>query len=508
MAFLKINPRYEHLLEQEGLVAPGDFLNLPSVIICGHPDRHVARVTLGTGSEAVSAYLKREHRVPWKVRLLNAVAGFGFVSKSSREASILAQLQGAGVGCPDWIAVGEDCEGRAFLLLHELTGTKDLRLFLEDYRRIPVRERLRFARRLGETLAGLHNAGFDHPDLYSKHVLVNPNSGTVSVLDWQRSCRRRRVTWRRRCRDLAALEATLVGSLASARERLACLRAYWQKSKTGGHKGKRFRALAHSIRRQANRLLRQRRIREVCKVPSVNATPSVIWQDGEALCLTPDFHAELAGHIPDWLRLANFADRPGSWEMNTWVALSQARQAVLLRRRDSQPWNILWALLRRRRRVSPELRLAGLLFRLQRFGIGAPRVLAFGQRRASWRNLDSFLLIEPPPGGFSLGEWLARCPNEFDRRRRLIQQAATMLRRVHDLYCYLGAEPCFAVVENDPPTSTTIVLASVVGLHSRRRPSMKKTLQDLVSCLRKLSLCGCSRSDGLRFLLSYLGSQA
>ena len=122
MAFLKINPRYRQLLEQQGLVAPADFLNMPSVIICGHPDRHVARVTLGTGPGAVPAYLKREHRVPWKDRLLNAIAGFGFVSKSSREASILSCLLRAGVRCPDWIAVGEDRKGRAFLLLRKLTG--------------------------------------------------------------------------------------------------------------------------------------------------------------------------------------------------------------------------------------------------------------------------------------------------------------------------------------------------------------------------------------------------
>ena len=483
-------------------------MSLPSIIICGHPDRHVARVTLGTGPESVPAYLKREHRVPWRDRLFNAVAGFGFVSKSSREASILAELQRAAVGCPEWIAVGEDREGRTFLLLRELTGARDLRLFLEDYKHAPVGERLRFARRLGEALAGLHNAGFDHPDLYSKHVLVNPDTGRLSILDWQRSCRRRRVPWRRRCRDLAALAATLAGELASPRERLACLHAYCKKSESDGHKAKRLRASAHSIRHQANRLLHQRRIRELCQVPAANATQSVIWQDGEALCLTPDFHAELAGHIPDWLRLANFPARPGSWEMSNSVALPQARQALLVRRRDRQLLNILWALLRRRPRVSPELRLAGLLFRLERYGVGAPRVLAFGQHSASWRHLDSFLLIEPPLGVARLGEWLARCPHEWDRRRRLIQQAAAMLRRVHDLYCYLGSEPCFAVVENEPKTGTTVVLASVVGLHSRRHPSMKKALQDLVSCLRKLSLYGCSRTDGLRFLLSYLGSQA
>src|SRR5438552_16986 len=168
MAFLTINPRYRQVLEQQGLVAPSCFLEMPSVIICGHTDRNVARVTLGTGPTALRALLKREHRVPWKERLRNAAAGFGFVSKSGREAALLHGLQHAGVRCPEWIAVGADDQGRAFLLLRELTEARDLRLFLQDHRHALPDRRRRFARRLGKILAALHNAGFDHPDLYSK----------------------------------------------------------------------------------------------------------------------------------------------------------------------------------------------------------------------------------------------------------------------------------------------------------------------------------------------------
>src|SRR5262249_28265580 len=147
-------------------------------------------------------------------------AGFGFVSKSCREVALLHSLQQAGIHCPDWIAVGADDQGRAFLLLRELTEAKDLRVFLQDHGQAPPIRRRRFAGKLGEALAQLHNAGFDHPDLYSKHVLVNADDETISFLDWQRSRRRRRVAWRHRCRDLAALEATLPGDLASVRERL------------------------------------------------------------------------------------------------------------------------------------------------------------------------------------------------------------------------------------------------------------------------------------------------
>ncbi len=219
MAFLEINPDYRDLLRRLGLLRAEDFLALPAVIVCGHPDRNVAQVALG----GVAAFLKREHRVPWKERLANAWSGFGWVSKSRREAATLRALRQAGVGCPDWIAVGEDDRGRAFLLLREVSGTVDLRHFLQ--RLAPPRDRHRLARRLGRELARLHDAGFDHPDLYAKHVLVDPDDGTFHFLDWQRS-RRGRPSWRQRCRDLAALHATLADDLASPRERLACLRAY------------------------------------------------------------------------------------------------------------------------------------------------------------------------------------------------------------------------------------------------------------------------------------------
>ena len=151
---------------------------------------------------------------------------------------MLHDLQQSGIPCPDWIAVGEDGQGRAFLLLREVTGSQDLRVFLHEHRQAPSDQRRRLARKLGVALAEFHNAGFDHPDLFAKHVLVNPQDPPVSVLDWQRSRRRRRVTWRRRCRDLAALEATLADHLTTVRERLECLRSYLQTSRMRREQGR------------------------------------------------------------------------------------------------------------------------------------------------------------------------------------------------------------------------------------------------------------------------------
>jgi tRNA A-37 threonylcarbamoyl transferase component Bud32 len=226
MSFVEVNPRYQGFLEEQGLVHADEFLALSGHVVRSHADRQVVRVRLGNGAAAFTAFLKREDRVAWKDRLANACSGFGFVSKSYREAGLLRSLQRAGVGCPEMVAAGEDADGHAFVLVRELDGARDLVSLLQERRDATPQERRRFARVLGEALAHLHDTGFEHPDLTANHVLVDATGETVRFLDWQHSRRRRHVSWSRRWRDLAALHATLTGELATPRERLVCLRAY------------------------------------------------------------------------------------------------------------------------------------------------------------------------------------------------------------------------------------------------------------------------------------------
>ncbi len=358
--------------------------SLPGLIVTGHPDRNVARVSLG----GRTAYLKREHRVRWRDRLRSAAAGFGFASLATREARTLAALRRAGVPCPDWMAFAEDNQGHGCVLLAELPATIDLRQYLRDRRARTPAARFRFARSLGAALAGVHAAGFDHPDLYAKHVLVAPATGQCYFLDWQRS-RRRRLPWRRRLHDLAALDATLDAALATEPERLACVRGYLGAS-TPRHLAQQA---AMAIRRMAQRLLRHRHIRKERASPPPLAGRGIVWLDGEALCVTQAFWHDLGEQMPDWLPLP----ARGHGSSRTQVALPGGRGGLLMRRWCDRPLAWLWCLLRRRPLLSPELREAGLLFRRQKHGLPAPRVLAFGQRRPRpWRT-ESFLLTEVDP---------------------------------------------------------------------------------------------------------------
>ena len=333
MAFVNVHPQYRQLLAEQGLVTAADFLAMPGVVCCGHPDRHVARVTLGTGPTAVPAFLKREHRTRWRDRLASVWAGFGLASKSRREFAVLRMVEATDIGSPQAIAAGEDDEGRAFLLIREVDGCQELRQLLVQA--TSTKKRRAVAHQLGAALARLHAEGFDHPDLYSKHVLISqkPRSCRLAIcfLDWQRVRRRPVVSWRTRLRDLAALDATLADELASPRQRLLALRTYLRAIRTlkDRRAGVTLSAVAHEIRRRSLRLLERRRIREMRQPPLAVGTQNLIWLDGEALQVTREFLDELGGQIPAWLNAKKvsgpFFARPCRCLALDWPISSPAR---------------------------------------------------------------------------------------------------------------------------------------------------------------------------------------
>jgi Lipopolysaccharide kinase (Kdo/WaaP) family len=517
-AKLLVNPAYRPLLERAGLLRVEDFLALPAVIVCGHRHRHVAQLTLRDGASAVRFFLKRELRVPWKVYLSSAWAGFGWVTRSYREALLLRELHECGVPCPDWVAAGEDEGGQAFLLVRELPQTRELGQFLRETEAAPGLRR-RFVQRLGSELAKLHKAGFHHADLHSKHVLVGGDGETVHFLDWQRSRRFRFLSWRRRLSDLAALDATLDDALASPRERLRCLRAYLRASaslepRMAGAPRQSFAGVVTSVCRLAVGLLRKRYIREVRQASLPIGHQNLIWLDGEALCVTREFQAALDGHIPSWLVQAASADQSNG-VVREQREVPGARQAILVRRWVRRPLRWLWQRLRGRPFTSPELQQAALLFRLQRYGITTPRLLAVGQRyRRPWQS-ESFLLTEPALCQESLPRWLARQSRRAEqaqRYRQVLRQTGAVLRRLRDAGCYLDerlsfneAGGCTLAVRDCLGESPAVVVTSLDGIRALRRAHPTPAGRDLACWRRALSNCAGSRTDVLRFCLGYVG---
>jgi tRNA A-37 threonylcarbamoyl transferase component Bud32 len=418
MTFVEIDPRLRDALKQRGFCSARDFLAWSGVILSGHPTRHVLHVA--TGDE--SYILKKEHHVPLRDRLASAWAGHGWASKSVREACVLVRLRKAGIPCPEVVAAGED-SGQAFLLLREWRGMVDLRDFLSG---TLASNRRALADSLGREVARIHAAGFDQPDLYAKHILVRPTSDgfRFCFLDWQRSRARRTVSWRRRQHDLAALDASLAEHLASDRLRLVCLSAYLREA---GRRGQAppLAGVAAAVRQTSERLLKRRRVRELRQPPLPAGTQHLLWlEGGERLCIACDFHAELNGRLPDWLPQAPPPNPEGACVEHRLIPLGCGRTVHLVQR-----WSRIGGSLREGKFPTPELARAATIFRLQRFGVAGPRLLAMGHHQVGPRQRFSFLVTEPPIGP-SLATVLRTGPAELGED--LLRQFDTLMRQIHD----------------------------------------------------------------------------
>jgi heptose I phosphotransferase len=521
-AFLEVAPSWRRFLRELGLTDARQFLELRALIVSGHPDRHVARVRLGSGAGAVTAYLKREHHVPWKVRLASALAGFGLVSRSVREARVLQALSREDLGVPEWLAAGEDGEGRAFLLVREVEDAVDLRCYLRD--ELDAGRRRAVAGRLGALLARLHDAGFEHPDLYAKHVLVRPQTHSIHLLDWQRARRRRALGWRARGRGLAALHATLDPRLATGTERRYCLRAYFAAAQqhpeepiTPGRlvppaaprRAARLRLVLSGLRARLRRLLARRHVREKRQLPG----PAQAWTclaDG-ALCVTPAMQERCPDGIPHWLPLEAQPAPAGGPVSRRWLDLPNGSRTLLVRRKSRSGWQGWWQTLRGQPVTSPEHQQASVLLRLERHGVAAARVLALGQRRHPTGAFESFLLTEPPSATMALDVWLhsshqgVGAAEERSVRREVLAQAGGLLGRLHGATCYLGRElaGCGLAVRLAPGEGPSVVLQNAEQVRALRRRSPGREWQDLMRMQRLLSEAGCGRTELRRFRVGY-----
>ncbi len=412
--------------------------------------------------------------------------------------------------------------------MRELTDAVDLRTYLAGVSSRSA-ERRKFFHSLGAAIAKLHLASFDHPDLYSKHVLVGPD-GSSHIVNWQRSRRLRSLGARRRCQNLAALHATLGNSLASARDRLACLRSYVQFHLSAPLREGRA-VMLRTIMSQAERLMRRRRVREMRRQPPVSQVQQLVWLDGEALCVTPDFLATLRGELTDYLALALLAPRRwgcprqagGSKLFSTSVELGNGHRGLLMRRHSKRPLARLWAWLRRERLGSPELEAAAIIFRLERFGLLGPRLLAVGQRHQFPWSTGSFLLMQLPRKTISLFEWLKGRSGrpgwtaERKQRWRVLRETASVLRTIHDAGYSISdwkvaladlpkiAGSALFCIEQRAEGVPRVVLGRVTELRRCRRDRSPRSQGQMRAAFDSLATMFAGKTDRLRFLLAYLG---
>jgi tRNA A-37 threonylcarbamoyl transferase component Bud32 len=359
-----------------GMPTLRQLIELPGVVVSGHVGRNVSRVVIGDET----AYLKREHRVRWRDRFRNWRDGFGPVSVSEREYRVIRRLREHGLPAPQPLARGE-VVNRAFLLLAEADQAIELRQFGQIDREI--------AADLGRTIAQIHNTGIDQPDLFAKHFLVNRETGQITILDWQRATVRGVVSWRRRIRSLAALRATLSDELMPSDAWDYLLAAYlteYQPASQARDKIKPLLALRAGVNEIASALRRRPGIRSQL-VPPI-AEQELVRIGGETVCAIPSLARELE-HPEVIAALYDPANDGRSFRIR------DGRCGVLTVAHRRNPLPRWWAAVRGKSWRSPELRTARLLFHLERYGIPAPRLLAYGQTVNGIVDAGSFVLAAP-----------------------------------------------------------------------------------------------------------------
>jgi tRNA A-37 threonylcarbamoyl transferase component Bud32 len=359
MAWIEIMPRYEPLFRRLGWDTAAPFLAWTGILVNRHRHRSVEQVSEPEASAKDGAspkmafFLKKEFAASWRDRLHNAWDGFGWCATAVREAAMLQALRDAGIGCPEVVALGE-VGRRAFVVTRAESTMLELRALLATLAFDDDRTRL--AVTLGRDLAKMHDAGFHHPDLFAKHILIGNEEGAFRscILDWQRGRRRRSVSWRIRCRDLAMLDATLHSDLAGDRLRLRLLSAYRRASTN--RQGPPLRGLIRQIRRQSESLSQKRRVREIGGLPIPPRDQQFVpFQDGKLL-IVRSFFDELGGSVPTWL--AELL-QPGI-QVGSWACPADAERWAV---HECQPSATM-----------PPL--AHQLFRLHRLGVSAPRLMA------------------------------------------------------------------------------------------------------------------------------------
>jgi hypothetical protein len=193
---------------------------------------------------------------------------------------------------------------------------------------------------------------------------------------------------------------------------------------------------------------------------------------------------------------------------HTASPVPEIADATLFRRNQRCLLRCCWRLVRRKNLTSPELEQAGTIFRLERFRVRVPRLLAVGQRYSRFGQLTSFLLVRGIDRAMPLLDWFQnQSPvgtNVEGMRRRVLARAAEVLRSIHAAECVLG-KSAKLVVRFQPGTDPEIGVDRVAGMRPAKRISPSARNADLIRLLREFSPI-LRRTEQLRFLLNYLQS--
>lgn len=456
--FILIRPSRRVLFLDEGVERASDIFKKEGVRVTGHgwkTGRHVSRISLGKGTASTETFgfLKKEYAKSWIKSL--------FVHSSGvlHEARILKALELEGIPAPLWVAVGKTSQGESFLLVDEIPDTVNLKTYLTEQR--SRNQRKEVLRRLAWILARIHTLGFSHVDLYSKHILVNPETRQVFLLDWQRSFRLIDLPWHNRARNLARLHATLDEGILQPREKLAFLASYLQATSHFGQ-GKfnlpMFHLLALDIDREAIRLLSYRHIKEKRNTQATLQPQNWIFLEDKNFFVTS---------------ICSEAEKACLETMLAEVGKQRKNEKIILRkslplgegnlrlqyRKTSWFEALFQAAFKFKKSKAPEYTHAAILYKVQRHGVETGKVLALGIRKKNLLLQESFLLTREPCETQPLNEWLEQrhkvkqTSDSLAKRRQVFEDLGKLLAKIHASGCYLKGKKTLQVRVPDSSTA-------------------------------------------------------
>ena len=236
---------------------------------------------------------------------------------------------------------------------------------------------------MAHAVARLHAAGVNQPDLFFKHILTDA-AGTITILDWQQARLAKTITVNQRASSLAALCATTPDDI-SRTDRLRFLKTYLTVFDRRDWKpfARQIMAIAADLRKRPG-IRRQLGQAEVVQ-PLVRI-------HGETVCAIPAVADDLRSEaVIRQLHDSTRSTPPAMLPAGThWTA---SEYGLSLGR--------VWAALRRKPWRSAELKLARLVMHLERYGIPAPRIVAYGQK-SNGRAVTAFVAYTGSPAGEAL----------------------------------------------------------------------------------------------------------
>src|SRR5262245_15689123 len=225
-----------------------------------------------------------------------------------------------------------------------------------------------------------------------------------------------------------------------------------------------LRPLVAHINAFAQRMLQRRHVREKRQLPITPESQDWVCLEADALCVTPSLKRAWPGRTAAWLSLDAQPVPEGLAVTRRWLSLEGGGQALLIRRSAIEHSGSVWSRFFGTKPGSSEKRQANLLFRLQRHGVLAPRVLAMGEKNSQGGRVESFVLTEPIEDIVRLDTWLhhLRAGNLVAAARRrwdLIRDVAELLHRLHEAGCYLnGSDVAEALAVHVLPSGETSVV--------------------------------------------------